>query len=342
MPWFKIDDGFHCHPKVLAAGTAAVGLYVRCGSWAAQQASEGVVPKAVARMYGTPRMIKALVDAGLWHAPGFNCESCKEWHPVAPKDAYLIHEYLAFNPSKEAVATARAAKAERQRRWREGRQGKASDANSEGNSHRVDANLEGNSMRVGVELDSTSGADSEQIPGQCDTDSQLSGRPASDVDASTRASRAHHGDAAPVPARPSPSLVPPTEVQLASCDGAEHLPTIGPQPRIPAAVRPLAEALTSAQMAVGWGEDTNWLIIEALIKRCGIPMLVDHARGQWQRAKTRPQGANYFIPGWRDLLDAPQADQASATPPQIGPMTRNQQKRSLLDEAAARIAGGTE
>ncbi|MEV7770474.1 HNH endonuclease [Kitasatospora sp. NPDC086791] len=66
MPWFKIDDGFHCHPKVLAAGTPAIGLYVRCGSWAAQQTSAGIVPKAVARMYGTPRMARSLVAAGLW------------------------------------------------------------------------------------------------------------------------------------------------------------------------------------------------------------------------------------------------------------------------------------
>ncbi|MFD4814834.1 hypothetical protein ACFWNS_40490, partial [Streptomyces sp. NPDC058418] len=96
MSWFKIDDGFHCHAKVLAAGTPAVGLYVRCGSWAAQQASDGIVPKAVARMYGTPRMIKALVDADLWHAKGHECASC----PELDANSYAIHQFLERNPSR--------------------------------------------------------------------------------------------------------------------------------------------------------------------------------------------------------------------------------------------------
>ncbi|WP_327066780.1 hypothetical protein [Kitasatospora sp. NBC_01302] len=117
MPWFKIDDGFHCHPKVFAAGTPAIGLYVRCGSWAAQQTSDGIVPKAVARMYGTPRMIRALIDAGMWHEKGHGCESC----PQLDANSYLIHQYLAFNPSRNSVDAERAAKTERQRRWREGR-----------------------------------------------------------------------------------------------------------------------------------------------------------------------------------------------------------------------------
>lgn len=117
MPWFKIDDGFHCHPKVFAAGTPAIGLYVRCGSWAAQQTSDGIVPKAVARMYGTTRMIRALVDAGMWHEKGHECESC----PQVDANSIAIHDYLQFNPSRNTVDSERAAKTERQRRWREGR-----------------------------------------------------------------------------------------------------------------------------------------------------------------------------------------------------------------------------
>lgn len=291
MPWFKIDDGFHCHAKVMAAGTPAVGLYVRCGSWAAQQTSEGIIPKAIARMYGTPRMIKALVDAGLWHAPGHECESC----PKVDANSYVIHQYLDRNPSRVEVELTRKAKSARQQKWREGKK-----------------------------------------------NAQVNADEASDVDADVDASTREHGDAAPNPTRPTPSPVPPTEVQLASRDGAQHLPTIGPQPRIPVNCRPLVEALTQAQMAVGWElTDTDWFLIEALIKRCGVEMLVDHARGQWQTAKTRPRGGNYFIPGWRTLPDAPKAGSAPAVVAQTGPMTKNQQKRSLFDEAAARIAGGT-
>jgi hypothetical protein len=91
-------------------------------------------------------------------------------------------------------------------------------------------------------------------------------------------------------------------------------------------------------MAVGWDENTNWLLIEALIKRCGIPMLVDHAQGQWQRSKSRPQTGNYFLPGWRTLPDAP--SETFPVLPAAGPLTPNQIKRNLFDEAAARFAGG--
>lgn len=135
MPWFKIDDGFHCHPKVLAAGTAAVGLYVRCGSWSAQQTSDGVVPKQVARMYGTPRMIKALLDADLWHQKGHECAAC----PELDANSYAIHQYLDRNPSRVDVEKERKAKSKRQQKWREGRK---NDEVSEGDNPNVDASTD--------------------------------------------------------------------------------------------------------------------------------------------------------------------------------------------------------
>lgn len=53
MPWFNVDDGFHCHPKVLAAGNAAMGLWARLGSYCAKYATNGVVPAAIVHAYGT-------------------------------------------------------------------------------------------------------------------------------------------------------------------------------------------------------------------------------------------------------------------------------------------------
>lgn len=289
MSWFKIDDGFHCHPKVFAAGTPAVGLYVRCGSWAAQQVTDGVIPRQIAKLYGTPRMIKALIDAGLWHQAGHGCESCTE----VDSNSYLIHQYLERNPSRVETELARESKTKRQQKWREGKKKQQASAD-----------------------------EAPPVDG--------------DVDAST----SRHGDAAPVPTRPDPSPVPPAEVQLASRDAAERLPMIGPQPRIPANCRSLVDALTNSQMVVGWDLAAgDWLLIEALIVRCGIPMLVDHARGQWQSARSRPRNGNYFIPGWRSLASAPAADAAPVEAPS-GPMTKNQARRALFDQAAARLAGG--
>lgn len=142
MSWFKIDDGFHCHPKVFAAGTPAVGLYVRCGSWAAQQVTDGVIPKHVAKMYGTPRMIKALIDAGLWHQRGHNCGSC----PELDANSYVIHQYLERNPSRVDTELARKAKSERQQRWREGK--KKPQANEE-SAPDVDGDVDASTGRHG-------------------------------------------------------------------------------------------------------------------------------------------------------------------------------------------------
>ncbi|MGW4810507.1 hypothetical protein ACWEPB_02530 [Kitasatospora cineracea] len=291
MPWFKIDDGFHCHPKVFAAGTPAVGLYVRCGSWAAQQVTDGVIPRQIAKLYGTPRMIKALIDAGLWHQAGHGCESCTE----VDTNSYLIHQYLERNPSRVETELARESKTKRQQKWRENKKKQ-----------------------------------------------QVNDEEAPSVDGGVDASTSRHGDAAPVPTRPDPSPVPPTEVQLASRDGAEQLPMIGPQPRIPANCRPLVDALTANKMAVGWDLTTaDWFLIEALIVRCGIPMLVDHAIGQWQSAKNRPRGGNYFIPGWRSLPDAPQADTPTYTP--TAPASRQQQETdSWFDRQMARAKASDE
>jgi hypothetical protein len=104
MSWLKVDDGFHSHPKVMRAGTAAAGLWVRCGSYVAQHLTDGFVPREVANTYGTRSLIKALVDNSLW---------------IPTDGGWLMHDYAERNPSREQVEADRAAAADRQRRARE-------------------------------------------------------------------------------------------------------------------------------------------------------------------------------------------------------------------------------
>lgn len=104
MTWFKIDDGFHCHPKVLEAGNEAIGFWVRCGSYCAQQLTEGFVPRAVALMYGDTVLIDVLVKVGMLI-------------PVA--NGWQMHDFLVYNPTKEKVEADREAAAKRQRDARE-------------------------------------------------------------------------------------------------------------------------------------------------------------------------------------------------------------------------------
>ena len=104
MPWFRLDDSFHSHPKVIAAGNEAIGLYVRCGTYAAQHLTDGFVPEQVALQYGTPALAATLVNTKLWRRT---------------RGGWRMPDYLDYNPSKQAVDKERKAAAERQRRRRE-------------------------------------------------------------------------------------------------------------------------------------------------------------------------------------------------------------------------------
>lgn len=97
MPWFKIDDAFHCHPKVLAAGNGACGLFVRFGSYCAQQLTDGVIPRSIARQYGTRSELKRLLDL----------------HLIEPHaDDFVIPDYLDYNPSATDIRNLRNTRSE--------------------------------------------------------------------------------------------------------------------------------------------------------------------------------------------------------------------------------------
>ena len=115
MPWFAVDDSAHTHPKMVKAGNAAIGLWMRCGSYAAQHLTDGIVPGAIATMYGTPPQIAKLTKLGLWHAAGHTCPSCPQ-----PADGdFVMHEYLEHgNPTRQQVLERRARAAEKKRRQR--------------------------------------------------------------------------------------------------------------------------------------------------------------------------------------------------------------------------------
>jgi len=104
VPWFKVDDSFHSHPKVIAAGNEAAGLFIRCGSYAAQHLTDGFIRRDVALLYGSDVLAATLVRTRLWHRA---------------RGGWTIHDYLDYNPSREAVENERKHAAERQRRRRE-------------------------------------------------------------------------------------------------------------------------------------------------------------------------------------------------------------------------------
>lgn len=104
MTWFKVDDTFPLHAKVLAAGNASVGLWVRAGAWSMQQLTDGFIPQHVARTLGTPGEAKRLVTVGLW---------------VDAEGGYQFHQWTEVQRTKEQVEADRHAASERQRHARD-------------------------------------------------------------------------------------------------------------------------------------------------------------------------------------------------------------------------------
>lgn len=103
MPWFAVEDTLAFHRKTLAAGNAAMGLWVRAGSWSMQILTDGEIPADVARTLGTTAEAKRLVAAGLW----------------VPKDGgYEFHEWADRQRSRVKVAADREAARQRQERFR--------------------------------------------------------------------------------------------------------------------------------------------------------------------------------------------------------------------------------
>jgi hypothetical protein len=74
---------------------------------------------------------------------------------------------------------------------------------------------------------------------------------------------------------------------------------------IPAAARPLVDAVTAAGVTVRWPfKGNSWFPILAMITKSGVPAMVDHAMKAAARADV--ESANYFLRGWRELPPLPE------------------------------------
>jgi hypothetical protein len=103
MTWFQVDDNLAFHPKAIMAGNAALGMWVRAGSWAAQQLTDGYVPLDMARSLGTTAQARKLTDSGLWLPCG---------------SGYEFHQWAERQLSRKDVEEKRRRNAERMREWR--------------------------------------------------------------------------------------------------------------------------------------------------------------------------------------------------------------------------------
>jgi hypothetical protein len=109
MPWFLVDDHLAMHPKVVESGNAAMGLWVRAGSWCSAHLTEGRFPYSmVTALGGHRRDARKLVDTGLWRQLD------------GSKGDYVFHEWDQRNKSKDQVEAEREATRKRVANHRSG------------------------------------------------------------------------------------------------------------------------------------------------------------------------------------------------------------------------------
>ncbi len=120
MAWFRIDDTFAMHDKVIAAGNAAIGLWARAGAWSMQQLTDGFVPDHVLRALGTPKERRSLVENFLW---------------VEVEGGVEFLNWKDRQPTAESIKAARQAAAERQRHARERAKSQRESRRDKGVSH---------------------------------------------------------------------------------------------------------------------------------------------------------------------------------------------------------------
>lgn len=94
----KFDVGYLDNPKmldVLDASSTAILMHFASVLYCAQHLTDGIVAsKAMQRKAGgTDADVQILLEAGLWHEPGHNCDGC----PQPPAGKIYVHDFLQHN-----------------------------------------------------------------------------------------------------------------------------------------------------------------------------------------------------------------------------------------------------
>lgn len=131
MPWFKVDDGFAFHRKTLSATNQAIGLWVKAGSWCAQQLTDGHIPVSVIVAFGSSlEDAQCLVDADLWEVDG---------------EGFRFLNWAEFQPSKAEVEKEREKARKRKQQWRDRQNGESPDGSPAGTTSGTDSGTNGES-----------------------------------------------------------------------------------------------------------------------------------------------------------------------------------------------------
>lgn len=280
MPWFKIDDKAHSHPKFMRAGNAALGLWLRCGSYSAQHLTEGIVPGVIAQLYGTAPQAAKLVKTGLWHQHGHDCPRCPQ-----PGDGdYVIHDFFegGRNTTRAQYEANKQSAADRQAK-RRARQNAGE--NADDSLPKTD--------RIEGETSANRGAKEPQFSGSAAGQSHLSQRDPVDGVTTTQAFYPSHASTS-------------YGSTSASKQDRDTAPGAASDEPIPDWARPLQELMRAGGLGgLRWNFRGRWVLLQELINQKGIEAMADHAIRAAQFASRPVVYATYFLDGWKELSAQP-------------------------------------
>lgn len=122
MAWFKVDDGFYTHPKVMAIPRgermACIGLWLTAGVWSAQQLTDGFVPFYMLEEWGAATDYgNTLCHVGLWqYVPEVSQRDNLGQDGTVP--GYQFHDWKEYQPQRSEVEQKRNEERQRKAEWR--------------------------------------------------------------------------------------------------------------------------------------------------------------------------------------------------------------------------------
>lgn len=149
--WFKVDDSFFSNPKTAMLSDGATALWLRSGSWSAQQLTDGFIPARMVPMFrGSDDSVRELCEVGLWERDD-------------ERDGYRFHDWSDYQPDVEEVDALRRKRSEAgkrgaNRRWSR----KTVDEN--GKNGKTDGKCHGKPMANAWQTDGKSMANSCPVP----------------------------------------------------------------------------------------------------------------------------------------------------------------------------------
>jgi hypothetical protein len=109
VTWFKVDDTYWRHPKVMSCSLGARGLWTTAGAYCAEHLTDGAIPAMVVYQIApgsqaaVNKLAGELVAAGLWDTTA---------------TGWTFHDWGAFQPPAAKVLSQRAAWKSRQAKSR--------------------------------------------------------------------------------------------------------------------------------------------------------------------------------------------------------------------------------